>query len=308
MAEDNKERLALSFRDHVENPRPFSRINNIQLHKDGRRIMIETSGLPIFDIDGKVVGWRGIDTDITERVRIEEMMIQAEKMLSVGGLAAGMAHEINNPLAGIMQNIQVVRNRMSGKLSKNIAAAEECGISIEAIETYMEKREIFRMIESVMESGKRAAKIVDNMLNFSRKSIESVSLRSLCDLLDNAVELAGNDYDLKKKFDFRQIEIVKKYDKATPQVTCEGSKIQQVILNILKNGAQAMAEGKGRTSDDRQLKTEGEPEISVPRFILRVIPDGEMARIEIEDNGPGLGSGWNDLNSLQMEGEGYSVN
>jgi len=209
-------------------------------------------------------------------------------MLSVGGLAAGMAHEINNPLAGIMQNIQVVRNRMSGKLSKNIAAAEECGISIEAIETYMEKREIFRMIESVMESGKRAAKIVDNMLSFSRKSDESVAPHSLCDILDKSLELAENDYDLKKKFDFRQIEIVREYDQTMPQVTCEGSKIQQVILNLLKNGAQAMAEGKGRTSDDRQLKTEGEPEISVPRFILRVIPDGEMARIEIEDNGPGM--------------------
>ncbi len=287
MTEDSK-RLASSFKDQSEKTKPFSRSNSVQLHKDGRQIIIEASGLPIFDIDGKLVGWRGIDTDITERVRIEEMMIQAEKMLSVGGLAAGMAHEINNPLAGIMQNVQVMKNRMSGELSKNIAVAEECGTSIETIETYMEKRGMFEMFKSVMESGKRAAKIVNNMLSFSRKSDESFAPHSLSDLFDKTIELAENDYDLKQKFDFRQIEIVREYGRSMSKVTCEGSKIQQVILNILKNGAQAMAKGKGRTSDDRQLKAEGEPEISDSRFTLRVMPDGEMARIEIEDNGPGM--------------------
>ncbi len=212
--------------------------------------------------------------NVTDKVRIEKMMIQSEKMLSVGGLAAGMAHEINNPLAGIMQNVQVMKNRMSGELSKNIAAAEECGTSIEVIETYMEKRGMFKMIELVQESGKRAAKIVDNMLSFSRKSDESFAPHSLFDLLDKTVELAENDYDLKKKFDFRQIEIFREYDQTMPQVTCEGSKIQQVILNILKNGAQAMAE--------RQDKEEA------PRFILRVIQERGMARVEIADNGQGM--------------------
>ncbi len=71
MTEDSKKRLASSFKDQAENPRPVSRRDNIQLHKDGRQIMIETSGLPIFDIDGKLVGWRGLDTDITERKQAE---------------------------------------------------------------------------------------------------------------------------------------------------------------------------------------------------------------------------------------------
>jgi len=212
--------------------------------------------------------------DVTEQVRLEEMMIQSEKMLSVGGLAAGMAHEINNPLAGIIQNVQVMQQRFSGDLAKDRQTAEECGTSIDAIKAYMEKRGMFRMMDSVMDSGKRAAKIVDNMLSFSRKSDTQFSRHSLGELLDKTVELAESDYDLKKKFDFRQIKIVREYDADIPEVTCEESKIQQVFLNILNNCAQAMAEEK----------TQGKS----PRLILRLVNEREMVRIEIEDNGPGM--------------------
>ncbi len=258
----------------------------VSRQRDGKTSYEEVTVFPLISdgVDGAVIR---VD-DITERVRIEEMMIQSEKMLSVGGLAAGMAHEINNPLAGILQNVQVIMNRISGSMSKNKKIAQECGTTMNAIEAYMEKRDIFMMFDAVVESGKRAAKIVENMLSFSRKTDAQFNLHHLGELLDDTVELAEKDYDLKKKYDFRQIKIEREYNANVPKVFCEGSKIQQVFLNILKNGAQAMAEGKGRTSDDRQLKTEGESEISDPRLTLRVMPDGEMARIEIEDNGPGM--------------------
>ena len=211
--------------------------------------------------------------DITDRVRIEEMMVQSEKMLSVGGLAAGMAHEINNPLAGILQNIQVMQNRLSSELPKNHEAARQCGISMTEIQAYMQSRNLPEMIASIMDSGKRAAKIVENMLSFSRKSEATTALSDLAQLMDATLDLAENDYDLKKRYDFRQIEIVRDYDPQVPMVVCEASKIQQVFLNILKNGAQAMAE---------------HPDGPQPRFMLRVKPDGDRVCVEIEDNGPGM--------------------
>ncbi|MBF0195725.1 MAG: HAMP domain-containing protein [Magnetococcales bacterium] len=212
--------------------------------------------------------------DVTERVHIEDIMIQSEKMLSVGGLAAGMAHEINNPLAVILQSGQVIQNRVSLDLQKNITVAKECGTTIEAINSYMESRAILAKINLIIESGIRSAKIVENMLSFSRKSESRVIPQDLADLLDKTLELAANEYDLKKKFDFREIKINKEYKANMPLVPCEGSKIQQVFLNILKNGAQAMAE----------THKSGEPSC----FTLSIFEDKGWARVEIADNGPGM--------------------
>ncbi|MBI9092530.1 MAG: HAMP domain-containing protein [Desulfobacterium sp.] len=212
--------------------------------------------------------------DVTERVRMEELMIQTEKMMSVGGLAAGMAHEINNPLAGILQNVQVMRNRLYGDLPGNSRVADECGTSMEVIKTYMDRREISKMFRAIMEAGGRAATIVDNMLSFSRKSDSRFALQEMGELLDKTIELASSDYDLKKKYDFRRIQIIRRYHGDMPRVWCEASKIQQVFLNIFKNGAQAMAKADNK--------------LAPPCFSLGVMPEGEMARIEIGDNGPGM--------------------
>jgi signal transduction histidine kinase len=102
----------------------------------------------------------------------------------------------------------------------------------------------------------------------------SMSSRDMAKLLDATLELAQSDYDLKRKYDFRKIEIVRDYDPQTQQVMCAGSKIQQVFLNIFKNGAEAMAE-------DRRSR-------AAPRFLLKVRPDRDRVRIEISDNGPGM--------------------
>lgn len=134
--------------------------------------------------------------DVTEQVRLEEMMIQSEKMLSVGGLAAGMAHEINNPLAGMIQTANVMKSRLNKlDMPSNLSAAEDVGVSMDAIQAFMGKRGIFRMVETINESGRRMAAIVNNMLSFARKSDATASRHRLEPLLDKTVELAATDYD-----------------------------------------------------------------------------------------------------------------
>jgi PAS domain S-box-containing protein len=212
--------------------------------------------------------------DVTDRVRIEEMMVQSEKMMSVGGLAAGMAHEINNPLAGILQNLQVMRNRLTHNTDRNLDAAQQAGTSLEAIQTYMEERGLMHMMDTILEAGRRAAKIVDNMLSFSRKDEAYYAPNDLEEIIERTIDLAANDYNLKKRFDFRHIEIIRDFDDQLEPIPCEGNQIQQVILNLLSNSAQAMAE----VNDDSWE----------PRITLRTKRERNMALIEIDDNGPGM--------------------
>ncbi len=211
--------------------------------------------------------------DATERTRLEGMIVQSEKMLSVGGLAAGMAHEINNPLAGMIQTAIVMADRLTKEIPANEKAAEAAGATMASIGEFMEARGILRMLDTIRESGKRAADIVQNMLSFSRKSDSAISSHSMAALLDDSLELAGTDYDLRKQYDFRNIEIVREYDEAALPIPCEKQKIQQVFLNILKNGAESMqSQNRGHN----------------PRFFLRVANEDKMVRVEIEDNGPGI--------------------
>ncbi len=242
----------------------------VTLPVDGRIMLTDITIYPILSEDIKGVVIR-VD-DISERVKIEEMMIQSEKMLSVGGLAAGMAHEINNPLAGIIQNTQVIQNRLSKNLPANIKISQECGINLDDLRQYMEKRNIFSMLELLKSSGQRAAQIVSNMLSFSRKSDRRKTTHHLHEIMEATIDLVKSDYNMKKQYDFRSIDIKREYQDGVRPVLCEMSEIQQVFLNILKNGAEAMA---GANTES-------------PQFIIRYFREKDLVVFEVADNGPGI--------------------
>ena len=220
-------------------------------------------------IDGAVLR---ID-NITTRVYMEEMMIQTEKMQSIGGLAAGMAHEINSPLAGIIQSAQVIEKRMSKTLPVNAQVAREVGLDLYTLNRYLEKRDIFKMIHAILDAGRRAADIVAGMLAFSRKSDSTLAPSRIEALLDQTIDIVKKDYDIKKKVDFKTINIARDYDTDLPLVPCDKGKIQQVFFNIIMNGAYAMMEN---------------PDSRPPCFTITVERLAHSLEVGIEDNGPGM--------------------
>jgi PAS domain S-box-containing protein len=211
--------------------------------------------------------------DITNRIRIEQIMVQTEKMMSVGGLAAGMAHEINNPLSAVLQSSQNIVRRLSPELEPNRKVAEELGLDLQRVGQYMERRGISSFLEGIQEAGVRAGHIVNDMLSFSRRSETHIVPIRLTDMLETVLRLSASDYDLKKNYEFKQIEIIRDYDKQLDQVYCDRTEIEQVLLNLIKNAAHAMAEAGSPTPH---------------QITLRTRHDKDCVRIEVEDNGPGM--------------------
>lgn len=211
--------------------------------------------------------------DITQRLTMEELMVQSEKMLSVGGLAAGMAHEINNPLGAILHNVQNIRRRLSPELPRNLEVAEQAGLDLEAVNRYLHGREVPRLLDGIQQAGARAAKIVSHMLSFSRLSNRQLAPCQLPVLIDQAVEIAGNDFDLAEGFDFKSIVIARDFDPQLGPVPATANELEQVLLNLLKNAAQAIHQ--------REDDVEG-------RIELRTRLTPPWAEIQVEDNGGGM--------------------
>lgn len=218
--------------------------------------------------------------DVSERVRFEEVMLQTDKMVSVGGLAAGVAHEINNPLGVMVQAAQNIERRVSEELEANQRAAAACGTTLGAIRAYLEQRGILEFIDDIKSDGARASKIVHSLLEFSRRSESKRDLVQIGELFEQTVELAQKDYDLKKNIDFRLINIRTEIDPAMPPVPMVRSQIEQVLLNLLKNSAQALAEKIAASA------AAGRP--FEPQITLSARAEDGRARIEVRDNGPGF--------------------
>jgi len=266
----NVERMAI---EAIENKKPWEYEYRICC-KDGTTRILYEKGKAIFNSSGDVEFLDGFILDITERKHLENMMVQTEKLQSVAGLAAGMAHEINNPLGGITQGYQNILNRIDPDKPKNQEIAKKLNLNLYDMYKYLEERKIVTFINGGRDCCERAAGIVKNMLMFSRKSDSAHIPVMLSDLIDHTIELGSTDYDMKKKYDFKFVEIVKEYDEDLPTVNCSSNEIEQVLLNLFKNALQAMEE----------VSIDGYK----PKFHIRLKKEPGYIRIEIEDNGPGI--------------------
>lgn len=226
----------------------------------------------LLDADGNVVGAIETIRDITHHKKMQEIMLQSEKMVTIAGLAAGMAHEINNPLGVIAQDLQNMERRLSPTLPANIKVADELGLDLQLVENYLGQRNIPTFIDNMRTAVKRASNIMSSMLQFSSQSDSSHQKVQISDIIEKSIVLAANDYDLRKKYDFKNITITREYETDLLPVSLCVTDMERVIINILKNAAHAMFDANTKQ----------------PSLLIRTGQKNSYVVMEFLDNGPGM--------------------
>ncbi len=208
--------------------------------------------------------------DVTFKVTIENLMIQNEKMYSLGEVAAGIAHEINNPLSVILQNVQNITRRTDANFPINKTRAQELGIDFQNANAYLQAREIPQMLDSIREAGERSATIVRNMLEFSHNSQRKTSLVDIKHLIEQTIALNRSSYP--KVQDNQALQIITEFAESLPPLHASAPELQQVLLNLLRNAKQALANST----------------VENPTIWIKTYAQHNRLVIEVQDNGPGM--------------------
>jgi len=174
---------------------------------------------PIIDETKKLVGYFGIHHDLTDKKMLEKQLIHTQKMESIGTLAAGVAHEVGNPLASISALVQIVQRETDDSFIKE-------------------------KLELVKKQITRISKIIRDLVDFSRPSDYELKSTDINDNLREAIEIVK----VGKKT--KDITFISSMDESLPSVPLIADQVQQVFVNILINAVDAIAEKKEKYKPD----------------------------------------------------------
>ncbi|MBF0564183.1 MAG: CHASE domain-containing protein [Nitrospirae bacterium] len=231
-----------------------------EIHIDGNTFYYRIVSSPVVDEEGKITAVAELVEDITEKRRVvvelkkaQEMLLRSEKMVALGELSAGVAHEIRNPLNVISTSAQILMM--------------EDNISEEAMDAY----------NVIIEQVDRAVKIVDNLREFARKSIPEIKKLELNELIEKTVALVS--YEMKVE----NIAIAINFGHVTIFINGDKDQLTQVLLNIINNARDGIKEKQDAYSHAEPTEDGWSGCLKIGTWA-----DPEHVYVSIEDNGIGI--------------------
>jgi PAS domain S-box-containing protein len=252
---------------------------------DGSEGFLGITVNPIHVNESEPAGFFLLGVDITGRLQLEMQLVQAQKLESIGQLAAGIAHEINTPTQYIGDNLEFLQdafenlNRLCDTCGKVLAAAKSASLTTAAIDDLENKfadanleylqKQIPRAIQQSQEGNKRVASIVLAMKQFSHPESAEKTRVDLNAAIASTITVSRNEWKYVA-------DLITEFDAGLSGVNCLPGELNQVILNIIVNAAHAIA-------DVVKDGSEGKGKITVTTR-----QDGDWAEIRIGDTGTGI--------------------
>ncbi len=213
---------------------------------DGRQVEVSLVGAPLTDGEATVVGQVWIGRDVTQLRRAERSLAQAERLSSLGEIVAGVAHELNNPLSGVVGYAELLR-------------------------THAQDPEQIRDLDRIVESALRCQKIVMKLLSFARKQAPEKHYADLNESIRKVLDLKS--YQLCSS----KIEVDLALAEGLPRTCFDPFQIEQVLLNLVNNAEQAISAVKRSGMISIRTAVDG------AAIVVEIEDDGAGVRASVRD-------------------------
>jgi len=168
--------------------------------------------------------------DVTKKMMAENMLIQNDKISSMGELASSMAHDINTPLQSILFDLRAFQHLLSSS-SQYLNKITSDGMP----------EDLTRLLAHANEKGEKMASIVQNLQDFARGRSDRIQSANMVDIMEHTLELAGDVLSAPSGLKFADIQIERNYEKGLPMIPCYVTELQQALLSLLRHAYNALS-------------------------------------------------------------------